>query len=590
MDKLKPILAQKFWILFLVVLIMPLAGYFMTKGNLAAAIDERWKKLDGSFTSIPPGTGVPNDSWTQRLSVINEQQRQHNIRANQELWVKQKERMSWPKDIAPIMAKAGYFQNLTEEQKGDQVLYKYPQSYQSQIRALWEIVDPLDDGTNLRDSDKRRKIAFAMADLHQSSKMGSENFEPSFLDIWNAQEDIWLQTELLHAIRRMNANGISQGDAFIKQLVKIQLFGGTKSTGEAAAATSGGMQSGGGGGDMGGMGGMGASGFGGGGDVPRTESGTQSADINLAEEFAVSSEGGTGSNSSGMSGMGAASSNPGGPADGNASDGSGGTKPDVKHYIDFVENQPYKRRGFYIKLVMDHRKVPDLLAELMDSPYPVEIIRVHQVWYSDSGNTSGGAGGPMAGGGAAGFGGGAAGLGGGSKPSSGAAGVSAPATTGLAENDGSSSGFGKSVSGGATGRSGSGTSGSGSAAAMADPNLAHVAILGVWTLYKPPTAIPDAGQAAPPNSATPVPGLAATPENLKPPSEATAETDTTESKPTTTEPTEGTGEESKKPDDPDAPKSEPVKPEKADSESDKPPVEKTPPKTDTPDKSEPETK
>ena len=158
--------------------------------------------------------------------------------------MKQKERMSWPKDIAPIMAKAGYFQNLTEEQKGDQVLYKYPQSYQSQIRALWEIVDPLDDGTNLRDSDKRRKIAFAMADLHQSSKMGSENFEPSFLDIWNAQEDIWLQTELLHAIRRMNANGISQGDAFIKQLVKIQLFGGTKSTGEAAAATSGGMQSG----------------------------------------------------------------------------------------------------------------------------------------------------------------------------------------------------------------------------------------------------------------------------------------------------------------------------------------------------------
>ncbi len=579
MNKLKPILAQKFWILFSFVLIMPLVGYFMTKGKLAAAIDERWKKLDGSFTSIPDGKGVPNDSWTQRLNVINEQQRQHNIRANHELWVKQKVRMTWPKDIAPIMAKAEYFQNLTAEQKGDQILYKYPQSYRSQIRALWEIVDPLDDGTNLRDSDKRRKVAFAMADLHQSSKMGSENFEPSFLDIWNAQEDIWLQTELLHAIRRMNASGISQGDAFIKQLVKIQLFGGTKATGEAAATTSSGM-AGGAGSDM--TSGIMQGGFGTGGGAPKSESSTQSADINLAEEFVVSSEGGAGSSPSGMSGMtgmSAPGSNTASSADGNAS-GDAGTKPDVKRYIDFDENQKYKRRGFYIKLVMDHRKVPDLLAELMNSPFPVEIIRVHQVKYSDSGNSSGGAGGVMAGGTAAGF-------GGGLKPSSSAdaAGGSAPASTGFGEDEGS--GLGKSGSGLSTARSGAG--GSGSAAAMAEPTLAHVAILGVWTLYMPPTAVPDAGKVAPPNSATPAPGLAATPENLKPSSEPTAETVTADAKPTANEPTEGAGDEAKKPDDADVPKSDPAKPEKADSDSDKPPTEKTPPKTDTPDKSESET-
>lgn len=582
MNKLKPILVQKFWILFSVVLIMPLVGYFMTKGKLAAAIDDRWKKLDGSFTSIPPGTGVPNDSWTQRLNDINKQQTLHNTRANQELWVKQKERMSWPKDIDPIMAKAGYFQNLTEEQKGDQVLYKYPQSYRSQIRALWEIVDPLDDGTNLRDSDKRRKVAFAMADLHQSSKMNSENVEPTFAEIWNAQEDIWLQTELLHAIRRMNANGISQGDAFIKQLVKIQLFGGTKATGEAAAAASGSMTSGA-GGDMGSGMMAGASGFGGG---QKTESSALSSDINLAEEFVVSLDGGAGTKPSG-SGMSAFSSNPASTADGNVSGdggGGGGAKPDVNRYIDFVSEQPYKRRGFYIKLVMDHRKVPDLLAELMNSPFPVEIVRVHQVWSSDSGNTSGGGGGLMAGAGGTGF-------GGGFKPSSStdAAGVSAPATTGLGDNDGSGSGFGKSAPGGAAGRSGSGTSGSGSTAAMADPNLAHVAILGVWTLYLPPPAAPDAGQVIPPNSATPAPGLAATPENLKSPAETTAESATADSKPTTNEPTEGAGDETKKRDGPDAPKSEPAKPEKTDSESDKPPAEKTLPKTDKPDKSEPET-
>lgn len=58
MDKLKPILAQKFWILFSMVLIMPMAGYFMTKGKLAAEIDDRLKKLNDSFGGIPAGTGV----------------------------------------------------------------------------------------------------------------------------------------------------------------------------------------------------------------------------------------------------------------------------------------------------------------------------------------------------------------------------------------------------------------------------------------------------------------------------------------------------------------------------------------------------
>lgn len=600
MDKLKQILAQKFWIiLFPLVLIMPLVGYFMAKGKLAAAIDERWKKLDGAFTGIPQGTGVPNDSWTQRLNVINEQQVQHNTRANHELWLKQKERMTWPKEIAPIMAKAGYFQNLTEEQKGDQLLYKYPQSYRSQIRALWEIVDPLDDGTNLRDSDKRRKVAFAMADLHQSAKMGTEDYEPSFVEIWNAQEDIWLQTELLHAIRRMNANGISQGDAFIKQVVKIQLFGGTKVTGDEAATTSGGMASGAGGDMAGGMmaGGMmaGGGGFGGAVGTQRTDSSASSADINLGEEFVVSPEGGAGTRSSDM---GAFSSNPAGSADANASGGDEGGTPDGKRYIDFVENQPYKRRGFYIKMVMDHRKVPDLLAELMNSQFPVEIIRVHQVMYSDSGNTSGGTGGLMAGGAAGGF-------GGGFKPSSSAdaAGASTLASKGFGESDGSGSGLATARSGAGLGAglgagsgaglgaglgAGSGAGGSGSAAAMADPNLAHVAILGLWTLYLPPTAVPDAaGQVAP---ATPAPGLAGTSENLTPSSKTTAETATTDPKPTATESTEGAGDEAKKPDDPDAPKSEPAKSEKADSDSDKPQAEKTPPKTETPDNSESESK
>lgn len=578
MDKLKPILAQKFWILFGMVLIMPLVGYFMTKGKLAAEIQDRFTKLNGTFSGIPTGTGVPNDSWTNGLNDIVAKQNLHNRRANLELWAKQKELMFWPTDIAPIMAKAEYFKDLSQEQKGDQVLYKYPQSYPSQIRALWEIVDPLDDGMNLRDSDKRRKVAFAMADLHQSASMYQRDFQPTFGDIWAAQEDIWLQTELLNAIKRLNANAISQGDAFVKQLGKIQLFGGTKSTGEAAAAATGTAASG---MMMGDMAGINPMAFGGSGQ--RSESTALSADINLAEEFDAQIE----NSGTGVGGAMAAMSTFGGtsgtPADA-ASTAAGGAATTVKRYLDFTEGQAYKRRGFTIKLIMDHRKVPALIAELMNSPFPVEIVRVHQAWYSDSGSGTGGASGMMA----------SSGKGFtpfnpmGTFPGSDAAGISSAPAAGFTEPDGA--GFGNTPTTSATAIPG-GTGGTGSAAAMADPSLAHVAIVGVWTLYLPPQPNPNADQAPPTNSAAPAAGLAATPENVPVPTDTTAEAPaTTEPKAATTEPAEGTSDEPKKSEDPATPKSEPDPSEKPAAEGDKPSADKPPAKQEAADKTDSATK
>src|SRR5206468_2601996 len=118
-------------------------------------------------------------------------------------------------------------------------------------------------------------------------------------------------------------------------------------------------------------------------------------DFSIGEEFTPSIE---------ASGGGAGGASPsfgggfgGDPSSSSASSGSpggggGATKSDIKRYLDDDETQPFKRRGFYFKVVMDHRKVPDLLAELMNSPYPVEIVRVQQTWYSDGTGTGAGPG------------------------------------------------------------------------------------------------------------------------------------------------------------------------------------------------------
>ena len=146
MDKLKPVLAHKFWIFFGIVLILPLVGYFMTKGGLAKEIEDRRTSLNTTFTGIPAGVDSANDLWIAQAKLANEKLELHNRQANKALWDVQYAKMRWPKDVAPIMRVAEYFKPVPPEKGGSKAADKYQDAYPEELRQLWEIVDPLDDG------------------------------------------------------------------------------------------------------------------------------------------------------------------------------------------------------------------------------------------------------------------------------------------------------------------------------------------------------------------------------------------------------------------------------------------------------------
>jgi hypothetical protein len=57
--------------------------------------------------------------------------------------------------------------------------------------------------------------------------------------------------------------------------------------------------------------------------------------------------------------------------------GDGGQEPkEPPRYVDDNEEEPYRTRGFKLKVLMDHRHISDFLVALSDSNWPVEIIRV----------------------------------------------------------------------------------------------------------------------------------------------------------------------------------------------------------------------
>ncbi len=610
MERLEPILKQKFWILLGLGMILTITGWWMATGSLAATTKARTDKVETAFKSIPSGE-IPNRDWTAKLSAVNgEQDRSLKVTAAW-LWDQQKSRMTWPETVAPVAWNGGY---RGEIPLGGREIYRT--AYGEDVRRVWELVRPFKPlyGTGIVVFGQSEKV------LPQRT-WGAQ--APSPAEMWDAQEDLWLIESLLRTILDINGGPEgSRGDAFVHAIENLKLFGGIPAAQRKPAAGPGGPGPGGPGGMPGGMPGGGAHGggapqppnsgsFGGtsefGGGARAGGQGITTSEWDVKEDVGDDGAGKSGGGAPGGFGPGSggmptagptagpSAAHGGGPGAGPGSAGAGTAGP--RRYIEDDAALPFKTRGFYMTLVMDHRKIPGLIAELSangKSPWPVEVIRVQMVRIHDNEiDTRGGVGG------GGGFGPGPGGGGGGG--SSGAINLQSLLTSTSSGGGGGGGGIGLSSFGG-TGPMGVPSSGPGpssgtagfdpnnpegtnsatmnqAAAAIAllenalqEPFMARVSIAGIFTLYKevkpevaPAGGAPAPGQPAPagqPAGGQPeqVPPAAGTPAGTDPANPAAPEvTPTTPADPATPAPGNGTPA-TPAPVDPNAPKPDPATP------------------------------
>ncbi|MBS0204224.1 MAG: hypothetical protein JSS49_15075 [Planctomycetes bacterium] len=404
MERLEPILKQKFWILLGLGIVMTATGWWVGTGSQAATIADRTKVIDGAFSSVPSGE-IPNSDWTTQLSTRNAEQERAIRSTSMMLWNRQRERMFWPASIQAMAWENGYRGNIRLE--GCEI---YRQAYGYEVRRVWESLRPYiqQDGTGIVVYGQDEKI------LPQKTW---GRLPPSPAEMWDAQEDLWLIESLFRSIVAVNGGPEAQrGDASIHMMEKFMLVGGVPAASRKATGggSTGGATAGPASGPAGGGGAHGAAapmtgGFGGassGGEMGGQRSQIASADFDPKEEFGDDGSKGAGAggfggesrtamSSLGMSGPaaghgGAAGGPPGAPGAAGAAGAS-----TVKRYIE--EEARFKTRGFYMTLIMDHRKIPALVAEMSASEYsawPVEIVRVQMVRLHDddvgSGFASGG--------------------------------------------------------------------------------------------------------------------------------------------------------------------------------------------------------
>ncbi|MDA1161769.1 MAG: hypothetical protein O3B13_01575 [Planctomycetota bacterium] len=351
MDKLQPIIKHHFWIVFFVALILPPIAWWMTSSELAAEIDERTSSLDGTFDKIASGQNAPNEDWAAGVNQLISIRTEANRLALDRLWTAQNDLMQWPPNVANWMNDCPY-RGEVEDARIKQILPDlYREDYEREVRRVWLIPEPIDDGKTRVDAGLKQKVVFPYEQMPRTAAAKWTVLPPTWKEIWNAQEDLWLLSEILGSVREANKSTSSITDSYVKQILQVQLFGGKRAAAPAAGGTAAP-------------------------DSPYASSGmmgprrgpagattlSKPAEFSISEEFEVATTGG-------------ATNYPGTDGD-SSSAATGDPQSDEVRYIQSEE--AYRTRGFKLKVAVHQMHVPNLIRQLLNTQYPIEIIRFQQ--------------------------------------------------------------------------------------------------------------------------------------------------------------------------------------------------------------------
>lgn len=328
MDKLKPIIAQHFWILFVVVMLLPVLGWWSATSGFVAETADNKKAIEDAFKSVNYSDAEPNEKWTKEVTPYIERQKQRNADALKTCWEQQVPLMTWPETLRHRVPET-FFGEFVPIARNN-----YRAEYPLEVERVWKVADPLDPET------EEGTVILAKEQLPQRS---FGDLPPSSQQMWEAQQDLWLLEALLKGIREVNEDATSITDSAIREIEVIQLLGGDGNPVLEGTGDTGGDPS--------------ESGI----VTNRTASfGSGGADFDPASEFGPDADPNAGADDG---------SGDGGPVD------TGTKEPEGLRYVGPQEGGTYLKRGFYLKVTIVHSKVPDLLVALTNLDFPSEVKR-----------------------------------------------------------------------------------------------------------------------------------------------------------------------------------------------------------------------
>ncbi len=360
MDQLRLILqhAKKhhFWLVCAACLIIGMLAWMKAAGNLSGEYSKRKSAITSKFSAldvIMSEPVFPNAQWSEGADQLTNEQKKKVRTAWKLVYDEQTQFLNWPEQLGDdFVARVKSSERRAELPRPFRA--RYMNSIQREFPKLLQIV-----GAESHDADKQSGRAPMVQekviwdDASQQAIEESLRFEtaPSSLEVWLTQENLWIYRVLLTVIKQVNAGSIVPPVKQIDQLLIAQ---------EAADEFENGMASG---------------------RIERPKTAKP-----------------------------ATGSRPSGPPPGPPGQGTETPSPDDGRYVDADGkpqragsggSEPFRRMPIFMKLKIDQRQIPRLLAACANSPLPVEVRQLRitssrsrpaSSGSSNSGPTPGGAG------------------------------------------------------------------------------------------------------------------------------------------------------------------------------------------------------
>jgi hypothetical protein len=357
MDQLKVILkhVQKhhFWLLCVGAIVAAMVGWMMARKSLSADYDRKKGNIVAKFDRLNGLMGIenhPNSTWKEKVDELTVAETKTVTSAWQTVYIEQQKLLAWPAELGPDFSQfvsdhpRGEIDGKLRDRYGDRIKKEFPR--------LLKIVDAASFDADKMIPDKNAPVAepheykvkwdsASQQDIKQSLDFQTR---PTSQQVRQTQEDLWVYEAVLNIIKAVNTG---KWVAPVKQISAIQIGL------PAAGAFKDGMAPG---------------------HIERLTSSAPAA---------------------------------GGPAGGAypaaqvlGATAEGAPKPaaDDGRYVDADGNglnaaslagQQFKRMPIFLRLTVDERELPKLLAECANSPLGVEVRQL-RISPSKAGGSAGG--------------------------------------------------------------------------------------------------------------------------------------------------------------------------------------------------------
>jgi hypothetical protein len=229
---------QHFWILSGVALLIPLLMVWIASGKLAKVYADQKTKIDGVVSGIEPLTtgDRPNKQWVDHVRSETNAMRSNVLEAWRTLYIKQQALLKWPAELGPDFIEA-----FSKPESSDDplalsgLLDRYQLEVKNQlvqlsdkIRAPWApAVSESRTGRQhveiVQGADQTGRYVCTWTAEDQQAWLKAYNWQstPTPLDVRYAQQDLWVMGALFDCIARSNAAATGEFDSIVRGVDRV---------------------------------------------------------------------------------------------------------------------------------------------------------------------------------------------------------------------------------------------------------------------------------------------------------------------------------------------------------------------------------